>query len=71
VDRATVTVDEAAKILGCGRAAAYEGVRTGAIPSIRISERCIRISLRVLERILDGDVAPEAVTGGPPPRAAK
>jgi len=51
-ERATVTVDEAARILGVGRAAAYEGIRTGRIPSIRVSERRIVVPRAALERML-------------------
>ncbi|MDA0221347.1 MAG: helix-turn-helix domain-containing protein [Proteobacteria bacterium] len=36
-----MTVDEAAVILGIGRNAAYEGVRAGTIPSIRIGKRIL------------------------------
>jgi excisionase family DNA binding protein len=56
--RATVTVDEAARILGVGRAAAYEGVRTGLIPSIRVSPRRIVIARAVIERLLSGEARP-------------
>ena len=56
-DRETVTVDEAACILGVGRASAYEGVRTGRIPSIRISERRIVIPRAALDRLLSGNEA--------------
>ena len=56
-ERATVTVDEFARILGVGRASAYEGVRSGRIPSIRVSNRRIVISRRVLERMLNGESA--------------
>jgi excisionase family DNA binding protein len=58
-DRATVTVDEAASILGVGRASAYEGVRTGRIPSIRISERRIVVPRAALDRLLNGNEAPQ------------
>ncbi len=34
--RLTITIDEAAKILGLGRSAAYEAVRRGQIPSRRL-----------------------------------
>jgi excisionase family DNA binding protein len=54
-ERATVTVDQAARILGIGRAAAYEAVRAGRIPSVRISERRIVIPKRALDRLLDAD----------------
>ncbi|MHB8201946.1 MAG: helix-turn-helix domain-containing protein [Acidithiobacillus sp.] len=53
--RATVTVDEAARILGVGRASAYEGVRQGLIPSIRVSPRRIVIARAVIERLLSGE----------------
>ena len=38
---ATLTVEEAAKILGVSRGVAYEGVKTGEIPSIRIGRRIL------------------------------
>ncbi len=37
----TVTVAEAAKLLGIGRNLAYEGVKRGEIPSIRIGDRIL------------------------------
>jgi excisionase family DNA binding protein len=39
--RLTLTVEEAAKVLGIGRGLAYEGVRSGAIPSVRIGRRVV------------------------------
>lgn len=39
---AVYTVEEAASLLRIGRSAAYEGIRTGDIPSIRIG-RSIRV----------------------------
>ena len=41
MEKFTLTVDEAGKLLGIGRNAAYEAVRTGAIPSIRIGKRLL------------------------------
>jgi len=55
-ERLTLTVDEAAAILGIGRGTAYEAVRTGQIPSIRISKR-ILIPRRSLELMLSGEDA--------------
>ncbi|GAC1546113.1 MAG: hypothetical protein NVS2B17_29080 [Candidatus Velthaea sp.] len=52
VDRATVTVQEAGKILGIGRNAAYDAVSTGRIPSIRISPRRIVVPRAALEKML-------------------
>ena len=56
-ERRTVTVEEAARILGVGRAAAYEGVRSGRIPSVRVSARRIVVPLAALERLLEGEAA--------------
>ncbi len=39
--RLTMSVDEAAAILGIGRNAAYEAVRRGEIPSLRIGGRIL------------------------------
>ncbi len=49
---ATLSVEETAEILGIGRNSAYEGVRTGEIPSIRIGKR-ILVPRLALERILE------------------
>lgn len=54
-ERATVTVEEAARILGLGRSTTFEAVRTGRIPSIRISPRRIVIPRRALENLLAGN----------------
>jgi excisionase family DNA binding protein len=35
------TVEEAAAVLGIGRTAAYEGVRSGEIPAVRIGKRWV------------------------------
>ena len=51
-ERRTFTVPEAAKALGIGRAAAYEGARTGQIPTIRIGKR-ILVPVAALERMLE------------------
>lgn len=55
--RATITVDELAKVLGIGRRQAYEAVNRGDVPSIRIGQR-ILISSRVLNQILDSGTVP-------------
>lgn len=39
--RLTVTIDEAAAILGLGRSAAYEATRRGQIPSRRLGRRIV------------------------------
>ena len=52
MESATLSVEETAKVLGIGRNSAYEGVRTGEIPSIRIGKR-ILVPRLALERILE------------------
>ena len=60
-ERQTVNVATAAKILGCSRTTAYEAVRTGQLPSIRLGNR-ILISRRVLEDLLQRGSAPGDAT---------
>jgi len=55
----TVKVPEAGKILGLGRAAAYNAVSRGDIPVIRIGRR-ILVSKAVLARMLQPE-SPGAV----------
>jgi excisionase family DNA binding protein len=50
--RATYGVQEAAKILGIGRNAAYEAARRGEIPTIRIGGR-ILVPKAALESMLE------------------
>lgn len=52
MDRKTYTVPEAAQVLGIGRNAAYEAVRTGQIPTIRIGKR-ILVPVAALRRMLE------------------
>lgn len=60
-----LTVEQAAEVLAVSRGSAYEGCRTGAIPSIRVG-RCIRIPRHALEQLLNGHAA-ENGGGNPPP----
>ena len=48
-----MSVPEMARILGLGRVAAYDAVRRGDIPHIRIGRRIV-IPVRALEKMLDG-----------------
>ncbi len=52
LERATYSVEEAAKILGVGRQVAYSGVRNGSIPAIRVQGRWL-VPKRALERFLE------------------
>jgi excisionase family DNA binding protein len=51
VEEPTVTVDEAAALLGMSRAGAYNAIREGNIPSFRVG-RCIRVPSMPLRRLL-------------------
>ena len=39
--RQTLTIDEAARVLGIGRNGAYEAARRGDIPTVRIGKRIL------------------------------
>jgi excisionase family DNA binding protein len=51
VEELTVTVEDAAALLGMSRGGAYNAVREGEIPSIRIG-RCIRVPTASLRKML-------------------
>ena len=54
----TITVGEAARYLGIGRNSAYEAVRRGEIPSIRIGRRIVIPRHRFLEWLGGSDADP-------------
>lgn len=58
-DRLTLTVEEAATLLGISRAFAYEAVGRGEIPSIRIGRR-ILVPKAALSRLAGGEPAAPA-----------
>ena len=49
---ATLSVAKAAELLGVGKSAAYEAVRQGRIPAIRVSERRIVVPTAPLLKML-------------------
>lgn len=51
-ERATLTIDQTAKLLGISRGSVYEGVRAGRIPSLRISPRRIVVPRAALDALL-------------------
>ena len=55
VEKKTLTIPQAARVLGIGLSAAYEAARTGELPTIRIGKR-ILVPTAALERKL-GEVA--------------
>jgi excisionase family DNA binding protein len=52
MDKKTMSVSEAGKVLGIGRSAAYEAARSGQLPTIRIGRR-ILVPLVAFERLLE------------------
>lgn len=54
-EKLTLSVTEAAAMLGLSRNAAYQGCQNGQIPHIKIGKR-ILISRVQLERLLTGEV---------------
>lgn len=50
-ERLIYTVEEAGKLLGIGRSAAYEAARSGELPVIRIGRRWL-VSKQALDRML-------------------
>jgi len=51
-EKQTYTVPQAGEVLGIGRSAAYQGVHTGEIPSIKIGNRIV-IPKAALDRMLN------------------
>jgi len=51
--RRTYSVTEAARLLGISRTKAYECIRTGELPALRLGRRIVVPAAR-LERLLDG-----------------
>lgn len=61
MERLTVTVTEAAEILGVSRTSAYELVRAGTLPSVRLGRR-ILIRRTTVEELV-GSVLPNPPSG--------
>ena len=56
VERRTVSVEEAGRILGISRGAAYACANDGSIPTIRLGKRLL-VPKAALERMLAGEAA--------------
>ena len=54
----TISVEEAARLLGISRGLAYEMARTGQLPTIRFGRRLL-VPRRALERLLEEPAARE------------
>jgi len=53
----TITVERAGQLLGISRGHAYELVRRGDIPAIRLGRRLV-VPVRAIEVLLHGDTPP-------------
>ena len=58
VERLTLTVPEAARVLGIGRNVAYQAAASGEIPTIKIGRRIV-VPRAALERLLENAMAVE------------
>jgi excisionase family DNA binding protein len=47
--RPTISVEDAGRVLGISRGLAYQGVRDGSIPSLRVGRRILVPTARLLE----------------------
>ena len=56
-EQPTMTVEAAGQALGISRSSAYEGVRTGEIPSIRVGRRLL-VPTAAVRRMLSLDASP-------------
>lgn len=57
--RLTLTVPQAAELLGISRALTYELVARGELPSLRLGRRVV-VPRRALERFIDDEAPPAA-----------
>ncbi len=60
---ATLTVEEAATLLGVGRVTVYEAIRRGEMPAIRLGKR-ILVPRAALQRMLEEGNQPPAEAAG-------
>jgi excisionase family DNA binding protein len=57
--RKTITVEEAAVLLGIGRGTAYEAARRGELPTLRFGRRLL-VPLAALDQLLGAESRPNA-----------
>ena len=53
-----LSVPEAGRLIGVGRARAYELVNNGVLPSLRYGRRCIRVPRKALEGWIEANTEP-------------
>ncbi len=59
-ERATVTIEEAALILGIGRATAYEAARIGQLPVLKLGCKRLVVPKCALDALLSAVAKPSA-----------
>lgn len=63
-DRLTLTVSEAAQVLGISRALAYELVARGELPSLRLGRRLV-VPRKALDTLLEEAATGRQIIGAP------
>jgi excisionase family DNA binding protein len=63
-ERLTMSVEEASGALGISRSLAYELVRRGEIPSLRLGRRIV-VPVRALDDLVEVGPSRRSVTSGP------
>ena len=61
-DKLTLSVEEAARLLGIGRNLCYDKIKAGEIPVIKIGRRLL-VPRRALEKLLEEPKPPQPHTG--------
>ena len=61
MERKTISIAEAARVLGIGRNFCYELARTGQLPVIRLGVRRLVVPVGALEKMLDQGYVAENV----------
>ena len=64
----TLTVEQAAKVLGIGRSTAYELVHTGDIPSLRLGRRIVVPTAKLAEMLAPMSTTEASCFGDTPKR---
>jgi excisionase family DNA binding protein len=67
IHQPTVTIAQAAKILGMSRATAYRAAKDGVLPAVKVSRRRYVVSTSVLARLLHLNEGSEASIDGSTP----
>jgi excisionase family DNA binding protein len=61
-ERLTMSVDDAAEVLGISRSLAYELVRKGELPSLRLGRRLV-VPVRAVEALVEDAVGSTSQAG--------